>query len=361
MIACLAVSSQLTVAQAEDLNPAHLPKDAKWVIHVNYDAFSDSKLSEQIQRENSATADALKNWMQEKFGIDPPQELSGLTAFSSDYGDYAGSAIVNAKYDATKLETMLRKAKEHRTTDFNGHTIHVVTVEPELEQQGPGSARGTAGQQARRNQQRSNQVAPERRRTATIANQGFGEQLEQQVSVVMVDQDTLVLASSEDNAKNTLQLLAGDAPSLDGADTPLLTDRVDKAWVYAAAIGLQQLKEVDIALPVLSQHERITWSFGKQGDNTFYERANLVAQSEDVASKMLTVVKGVIAYEELWAADNQSLQAVIDNAKIEQKGKEVRVQWQGEDNQVLAAMDVMAERVDAWKQLVMRQDGQSGQ
>lgn len=370
MIACLAVSSQLTVAQAEDLNPAHVPKDAKWVMHINYEAFSDSKLADQIRRENSATADALKNWMQEKFGIDPPEELLDLTAFSRDHGDSIGSAIVNAKYDATKLETMLRKAKDHRTTDFNGNTIHIVTVEPEIGEQGQGAARGTAGQQPGRtqqtlnqqrpNQQRPNQPGQERRRTATIADQGFGE-LEQQVAVVMVDQDTLVLASTEGNAKNTLQLLAGDAPSLDGADTPLLTDRVDKAWAYAAAIDLQQLKEANIALPVLAQHERITWSFGKQDDGKFYERANLVAQSEDVASKMLTVVQGVIAYEELWAADNKSLQALIDNAEIEQKGKEVGVQWQGEDNQVVAAMDVLAARVDAWKQLVMRQDGQSRQ
>lgn len=311
----------LSSTNAGELNPAHVPADAQWLVHVDYESLSDSAMWKKLRDEKPNVSQAVRGWMKSRYGIDPPKDLKSLTMFSRDYRQYTGSVVIQAEYEADKIEARLRKALNHRTTQWQEHTLHTIT----LSKQKPADD-GPSG--------------------------------DQEMTVALVDEQTILLASSVPNAKDTLKLLTGNASSLKGKDSPLLDSETSNAWVYGAAINLGELKKHPVAMPIIAQHERINWSFGEQPDGTLYEHADLIAQSEEVAQKMKAVFDGIVAFETLAAAGSKPLSALMKNVNVTQNGKASGFHWEGGSDQVVAAMDDFFARMQTWKPMLMKDKGQ---
>lgn len=303
---------------AGELQPKHLPADAKWVIHVDYEGLSQSAMWNKIRDEKDSIRDMVQGWMSERYGIDLPGDLKAITMFSDDYQEYTGTVIVQAKYDASKIETRLKDAPKYKSSKSGDHTLHTFEISK------PMAGKGGQGEKD------------------SSVNSG-------EMTVVLVDDNTLLLASSESQAKDTLKLLSGDAESLEGKDTELLGDQFKSAWVYAAAIDLGELKQHPVAMPIITQHKRIEWSIGKQGDGNLYEQAELVAQSPEVAEKMKKVIEGVIAYQSLWAEGSEPLTKLMKNVEVQQQGDTASFMWSGSSDQVVAALDDVIGRMKEWK------------
>lgn len=101
-------------------------------------------------------------------------------------------------------------------------------------------------------------------------------------------------------------------------------------------------------LPVLRQHERIFWSF-KTRDGSLCEAARLIAKSPQVAEHVEQIIRGMVAYERLWAADSKPLKRLIDGVSISREGKEVEVRWEANNDVVLRGIDVLLEGFADWK------------
>ncbi|EMI19937.1 hypothetical protein RMSM_03137 [Rhodopirellula maiorica SM1] len=294
-----------------------MPADAQWVVHIDYESLSDSKVLQKIRDEKPMLRKMVQGWMNKRYGIDPPEDLKSLTMFSRDYRQYTGTVVIQASYETDKIESRLRKATNHRTTQWQDHTLHTVT----LSKQKP-SEQGPSG--------------------------------DEEMTVVMVDSDTILLASSVDNAKQALKLLSGDSPSLDGKDSPLLTDAIKNAWMYGAAINLGELKKHPVSMPILAQHQQINWSFGEQSDGMLYEQADFVAQSEEVAKQTKAILDGIVAYERLWSEGSEPMATLMENVEITHEGKTTGFRWQGSSDQVVAAMDDLFARMETWKPILMK-------
>lgn len=306
----------MSSASAAKLNPAHVPADAQWLVHIDYESLSDSAMWQKIRDEKPGVSKLIQGWAKKRYGIDPSTDLKSMTLFSRDYREYTGTVIVHAEYDAAKMEDRLRKAMKHRTTKWKDHTLHTVTLsKPDAADDAPA--------------------------------------VDEDMTVVMVDQNTILLASSVAKAQESLQLLAGDAPSLKGKDSPLLTDKIDQAWCYGAAINLGDLKDHPVSMPIIEQHQQINWSLGEQPDGKLYEKAEFVARSEDVAKKMKIVLDGLVAFESLRAEGSEALMALIDNVEVKHDGKTTGFHWQGSSDQLVAALDEVFARMETWKPMLM--------
>lgn len=312
-------------AYGEKLNPKHLSADATWVVHCNFDALSETAFAQEIRNEKPNVMQFVHQWFQQQYGIDPPQDLHSLTMFSDDYRPYTGVVVVRADYDPSKVEAKLRKQSDLQTANFQNTTLYTVTL---AKHQGKHSA--ASGQQDQ----------------ASGHDHSGGKQM----TVVMVDEDTLLLASSIDKAKETLQVLSGDSETLETSDSQLLANSADDALIYGAAINLQDISRHDIAMPVLQQHETIRFSFG-QRNGMLYEQATLTAQSQEVAEKMKQVLEGLVAYKQLWAHGSDSFRSLVDSVKIDQQGNQASFTWQGDSDTVVAALDDVLPRVATWNWL----------
>jgi hypothetical protein len=151
-----------------------------------------------------------------------------------------------------------------------------------------------------------------------------------------------------------LKLLSGEAASLKGSDSKLLTDKTEAAWIYGAAINLGKLKDHPIAMPIIAQHNQINWSFGEKSDGVLYEKAKLVAQSEEIAKNMETVLNGIVAWERLWAEGSKPMAELMKNAQVMRDGSTTGFQWEGKSDQVVAALDDVFARLETWKPIVMK-------
>ena len=305
-----------TTAPAGELNPAHIPADAKWVIHVDYESLSDSGFMQKLRDRNPMLVRMIRDRLVQQYGIDLPEGMHSATLFSRDYRKYTGTVILQADYDAAKVEAKLKKATKYSVTQWQDHALHTVT----LSKQKPGDPDPSG---------------------------------DQEMTVVMVDDDTLLLASSVPNAQAALKLLAGESPSLEGQKSPLLSDSAKQAWIYGAAIDLGNLRQHDVSMPVLAQHEKIVWAVGKRNDKLF-EEATFTGQSEPVAEKMQRVLDGLLAYGQLWASDSKPLTELYRDIEITREGSTTGFRWQGDADQVATALDDVFNRVDTWKDLLIR-------
>lgn len=319
-----------STANADDLNPAHVPADAKWLIHVDFASLSDSATWQKLRKERPEMTQGVRDWMKNQYGINPPKDLKSLTMFSREYRPYTGTVIVQAQYEASKIKAELQEAKDHQTTQWNDQTLHTFTKPNPVGHK-------------QSEHQRSGQKKADRRSSGR-----------HEMTVVMVDQNTILLASSVDSAKDTLKLLAGESDSLKGKDSPLLTDKKEAAWVYAAATNLSKLEDHPVAMPIIAQHKQINWSFGEQSDGMLYEQAKLVAQSEQIAKDMETVLNGIVAWERLWAEGSKPMTALMQNVRVMRDGDTTGFEWKGQSDQVVAAMDDLFARLETWKPIMMK-------
>lgn len=270
---------------AGELQPAHIPADAKWIIHVDYESFRESGISKKLRERNPLVATFARNWLIQQYGMDPAEDIASATMFSRDYQKQTGTVILHTDYDAEKIEAKLKRSIKHSATKWQDHTLHTVTL----------------------SKQRQNDTDPSG---------------DQEITVVMVDKDTIILASSAPNAQAAINLIKGDGESLAGKSSTLLTKSVGDAWFYGAAIDLGKLRDHEVSMPVLSQHEQVNFSFGKR-DSMMFEEGTMVAQSEEVAQKMQKVLVGMVAYGQLWAHDSEPLKSLYQDVNVNRNGKTV--------------------------------------
>lgn len=309
-IVAVAFASAGHSAAAGELDKSHVPIDAKWLIHVNYESFSSSELAEDIRQKMPYATEWVVGWMEKQYGIRPPKDLKSITMFSRDYRRYTGTVVLQADYEAEKISKKLQKQNDVRKTQWEGYTLTTVTLSEDPREKDPSG--------------------------------------DQEMTVVMVDDDTIILASSVPNAKSAIDLLKNNARSLETTDSPLLEGVSDDAWLVGSAVELGNLEEHPLPMPVLSQMETIVWSFGEK-DGHITESAAFVAQSEEVAKRLYRVLDGIIAYEELWAKDSKPMQKVMGNVKLSRDRDHVRFDWKGDTQTAMAAMGQSLQRINTWR------------
>jgi hypothetical protein len=276
----------------------------------------------QLREEYPNVAQMAQQWFQNQYGFDPRTELYAVTMFSRDYEPQNATVIVRADYNAEKVRGMLERGESLETTTWRDYKLQTVTLAKR-----PGEAQHEKSAQS--DEKRDDGVHKKR------------------MTVVLVDEETIVLGSSKQNAKAALKLLSGEGKSLQDQDSPLLAPVPEGALVHGAAVDLDQISRYEAILPALQQHDRVVYAFGTRDDGLF-ETLLLEGKSEQVAKQMQEVFEGLFAYEQLWAAENETLKNLIEDAEISRDGNRLTVNWEGDTEQVLSTLDALKKRGKQW-------------
>ena len=132
---------------AGELDPSTVPADAKWLVHIDYERLSDSKLMKQLREEYSDVARMAQQWFQKRYGFDPRTELYAVTMFSRNYEPQDGTVIVRADYSTEKVLNKLEKNESLETTSWRDHTLRTVTL---AKRRGEGHHEKSAAKKERR-------------------------------------------------------------------------------------------------------------------------------------------------------------------------------------------------------------------
>lgn len=340
-------------AQATPLNPEMLPKDAKWVIHVDYEAFVDSAIAERLRQNHSGVVSRLHQWFEENCGMNPRNDIDSITLFSDSYETHSGAAVLCGNYDPAKVSATLEKKRDVSKSEFEGLTFYTwkmphghgsMNPAQELEHVSPNGIQNDA----------EHAHAPASTATTKKENKSQSspslpdEPGDREVTAVLIDGKKAVLAGSLGTAKKVVQLLKGNEPTLK-SDSKLLENVPNEVMAYGAAINLNEIGQHERPFPILKQHENIKWYLGQRGDEMF-ETLELVADRRSTAREMEKAMEGLIALGKLWAGDLQHLRELYDDTEITRTRRTVEVDWQGDVEDVMAALDELQPRFQAWRE-----------
>jgi hypothetical protein len=180
--------------------------------------------------------------------------------------------------------------------------------------------------------------------SGNVRVQGGRGQQDEAMTIVLFDGNTAIFASSQDRARNAVELLQGNAASLDGQNSELLANRKEGMIIYGAAQDLESIGQRDGLFPILSQHERIYWSVGAQGDEV-HQDLILIAKSEDVAEEMSKALEGLTALGKVWANDSDNMKKLMDEREIVREGNQVHLKGRGDSATVMGALADVRDRV----------------
>lgn len=307
---------------AAPLDPAHVPADAKWVIHVDFNALGDTRLADQVREKRRHLLFVARTWLQNRYGIDPREDLHSLTAFSNSYEAHSGTLILKAKFDQQKIQARLEQRPKVQKMSVGEYTVYTVPVQ----------------QVQRYDREQANKASANERERAA-------QQHARSVSIVLMDGETMVVTSSKDRVQGAIDLVKGTATAVAKKDMPLLSKHEEGTILYGAADKLGGIKEHDGFFPILSQHEQIFWLVGVKEGQVFKE-LTLVAQNEDVAKDMKSFLEGMNALGRVWAADSDALKQLVENKEITSEGKTVVARGQASSDVISKALDELGTRFE---------------
>jgi hypothetical protein len=254
------------------------------VLHVDCDNLRTSGIGQWLLSElDKPEAQAKFAALQMMFNFDPRKQLHGLTLYSSGKTPEDGVLLVYADFDADRLTTLAKAAKEYQSTTYKQHVIHNWLDDKKKAKNG---------------------VKP-------------------RVFASIQGGHIVVFGQQEARVALALDVLDRAAPNLAGNSLfPQLGVNGSGSIVQAAARKLE-LPDSDpnAALFRLSKMARLQVS---EGQGQLRATLNLEASDDEVAKQMATVGQGLVALMKL-QKDNPGSAKLAEALSLKQDGASVVV------------------------------------
>lgn len=295
-------------AVAAPASLAAVPADAVWMMHLDADAARDSTVVRRMVERAMALhpeIEAMMTMAAGMTGMDPRKDLHDATVYGREIDKRAAVMVVRARANREFLERMVEKARDHRTSQHAGRTVHSWTH------------RGRRG--------------------------GRGET----VHGAFHADDRMVFARSADAVGLALDVLDGTKPAY--GEGPLAGGVKPGSILVARAARL----DPETKCPVLRQGRGYRVALGESAGRSFY-RARLDMKSAAAAGLVEDVVEGFEAVVRLrWDGDAAAMR-LLSGLRTETAGDTCSISWDAAADEVWAAMD---RAVSEWERTHRRSKG----
>jgi hypothetical protein len=285
------------MGQAGPVDFKEIPSDAKWVAHVDVDAMREGTLVgrayDRVVREHPQIEDHFG--AVERFsGMDPRRDLHSLTFYDTRLVPDKGVLIVRADVDKQRLLEKAEDAPGHKVTEHGEYQIHTWIHDE-------------------------------------------GKKRERNVSGTFFTPGVLVFGSSVEDVKKAIDVLAGKKKSLADRESPLAAKVPPGTMFLARVVGLTGAK-LPAKSPVLKKIEQVGVALGEHEGQGFLQ-ASLVAENQQTAEEIRTVVEGVRAMVMLQHGEDPDAKALMKGLVLEVSDKEVSVRLQASVDHIWRAAE----------------------
>ncbi len=356
VLAGMAIALGLAVpAGAEPLEPERVADNAKWVLHLDFDALGKTELAAQFREKKLDDPRAQKrlDWVRDRYGIDLREDLHGLTLYGDSYERHQGIALLVADFDRQKTLEVLKGAPGYRSTQYRDYTLHTWAVRKAQEEDGDDGKCDKDKEAKREKKDSDKKKGHARSKAKDRKDHGHSERHHAFTMTAALHENVVVLASDPERVKKALDVLDDRKGKL-AKDSPLLGKRPDGTVFYGAAVDLADLEKWKgmFDFSVLLQGERVTVAVGEK-DGEAFKQVHFVAQSEDVARKLAKVLQGFQAMLQLHAETKPHLKKIGEGLQWNVEGKAVTVNWKSDANAVIETVEHMkqrAKRMERWEE-----------
>ena len=296
IVSSLALLVAMALARPVAAEPASLtavPAEAVWMMHLDMDAARESTVVRRMHDRVMAMhpqLEAMVAMAKAMTGMDPRKDLHDVTVYGLDTDKRNAVMVVRAKANRPLLEKMVEKARDHRTMEYGGRTLHSWTH------------RGRKG--------------------------GKGETV---VGAFHSD-DRMVFARSADAVKMAIDVLDGKKSSYE--EGPLAGGVKPGSILVARAAAI----DPNTRCPVLRQGRGFRVAAGEHEERSFY-RAKLDMKSAEAAGLSEDVVEGFEAVVKLRWTDDAVAMKLLSGLRTETAGDTCTISWDAAADDVWTAMD----------------------
>lgn len=288
---------------AAPLELKQVPGDAKWVVHVDFDAIRASTVVQRLHKLVVAKhpgAEVMCNTMKALSGIDPRHDLHGATFFGNQLVPHQGTLILHASMDKAKI-TSLGEKLPHREVSQHGD-----------------------------------------RSLTTWHHEHHGRK--HTASAAFSDDSHLIMSSSPEDLRNGLDVLDGKAPAV-GPDSPLAGGVPQGTTVLLRVHGINQA-ELPAKLKLAKQTESYRFVMGEFEGKSFF-RSRSVMTNPEVVGQLSRAIDGFKALAELHAGNDEVGKRLVDGLRVKTQEKTLTVLWSGSADDVWKMFELHRKHFEA--------------
>ena len=289
-----------SIAQAAPLEPAHIPADAKWVIHVDFEQIRSSTLGKAVHAkmaEREKFTEKIKE-ATEKLGMNPAKDLLDATLYDTSYGTRKGVVLIHCnKLDQSKMvATFEKKHPDHTTDKYGDWKIYHWKAK-------------------------------------------MGRHGENPVSGAFANDNTIALCGDPEKLKKALDLISGKGEAV-ASDSDLLSGLPKKAMMVAHAIDVDAEYMKKTHCPVLKNCTEATVSWSEK-KGTLVGQYEFTTESDEKAESFKAIVEGMKALVTLKVGEKEDLAKLVDGLKVKAKGSTFTLTYKAESEDILAAAETL--------------------
>jgi hypothetical protein len=269
LIVALMLSSS---ALAAPLNRTHVPAEAKWLLHVNLEAFANTEMArligDQISEKDLKKIDAFASL----FGFDLTKDIHGVTIYGSDAAEENATVLLYGQFDKQILLSLLILNEAYGETQYKDSKLY---------------------------------------------HWLDGKDNKKKIGMFAAD-NLIVISQSELSVQATADLLAGEITSLDSQnDAPLaaLLESSENALVVIAADQLAELNKGKEHTAIL-QNSKMMAAVVIENNGDMYLSVNLTTKTDEAAMQIEQVLNGIKAFVALKHADQPETISLLNAATL---------------------------------------------
>ena len=300
LLSIVALAMSVAAGQAAKIDKANISNDAKFVVHLDLDAFRASKIGTAILEkirmdEGREKLDALVEIM----GFDPLSAFHGATMFGNGEEDN-GILVLKHKADITKLLAFMKLDEYYRKTEHGKHEIH---------------GAGDRGDSKR----------------------GY---------VSFVNATTAVLAASRELAAEGIDLVNGKGAAVKQIPTSFLSAGKKAKYAFLVAYAnVEDLKEHIDNESVNQMAKQVAFVMG-ESDEKFILSISVDALDTDAAENMESMVNGLIGFAKLSQDENPEVKDILKGLKVTRNEANVSVHFSVGVDKLFELIDPALKEID---------------
>jgi hypothetical protein len=287
------------LCRAAALDPSTVAADAKWIVHVDFDAMRESKVGQHAHGEilKHDLAKTVLAMIKDSTGADLEKDLHGATVYGNGFKPHAGVLIVYADAEREKLVNLMKTRPDFKTSKEGDLELYSWT-----------------------------EAHSDRHHEVVVAFPKKG---------------TGVFAGSTDQVKAAIEVLNGKNGL--SSSSPLVGDSPKGTILKLSVVGINEA-ELPAKIDVLKKISRVSIVAG-ESDGTDFDHIRVVTTDADTAKEFKSIVEGFKAMADLHLSKEADLKAMIDDTKIEADGTTLAIDWSGSSDSVIKLMDRAREEI----------------
>jgi hypothetical protein len=283
------------ICRAGTLDPGTVAADAKWLVHLDFDALRESKVA-QHAREAILTRPRVKEILakvQEATGIDLEKDLHGLTAYGSGFKPRSGVVIAYVHIDRDKLVALMKTRPDFKSTTDDDLDLYSWT-------------------------------------------EGNGDRKHEVVVAFPKKDRVAVIAGSAEQVMRAIAVLRGGRGL--SSSSPLIGDAPQEGTILRAAVAGLGEAELPVKIDMLKRIDHVSLLAG-ENDGTDFDHIRITTTDDETAKQLKSIAEGIKSMIDLRLDKEPDLKKTVDATTIEQNDKTISIDWSGSSESVIQMMD----------------------